>query len=197
MKFIVYESIIKNNHFPMKRTYRLKLIVVLKAIVLGLFHVLILPYLLIKPKYENYIFVVTTGRSVSGTLANIFKKIKSVHAEHEPYPIMHNNLDLPKKLFKIWNWYLFYFVKYPSILLSRKEGEKTYLETNHLFLKSFLKYATRVFKNKIRIIHLIREPHLVAKSIYEINKIPGKKLGNRWYLNPADVDNQINFSKVY
>jgi len=181
----------------MIKVFKFKSVIVIKTIALGVFHVLIMPYILIKPKYENYIFVVTTGRSGSGALANIFKKTKFVHAEHEPYPIMHNNLDLPKKLYKIWNWYLFYFVKYPRILLSRQKGEKTYLETNHLFLKSFSKYATSVFKKKVRIIHLIREPYLVAKSIYEINKIPGEKLGNRWYLNPADVDNQIDFSKGF
>ncbi|WP_346863275.1 hypothetical protein [uncultured Draconibacterium sp.] len=175
----------------------MKLRYISKILFLSILHIIISPILFFWPKYESYIFVITTGRSGSGTLSKIFKNIELVNSFHEPYPIMNNSLALNQKFLQLWNWYVFYLVKLPTIILSKKKNTTIYLETNHLFLKSFSSHAKFAFKNKLRIIHLIRESHLVAKSMYEINKIPGTFYGNKWYLNPLDKDNNFNFSKIY
>lgn len=175
----------------------MKMLSFFKSITLASAYTIISPLLLFLPKYKAYIYVLTTGRSGSGTLSNILKNSPQVNSYHEPYPILNNNFSLNKGLQKIWVFFQFLFIKYPKILWSRLNGKTIYLETNHLFLKSFSSLAIKAFNTKIKVIHLIRPAHLVAKSMYDIGKIPGDLYGNKWYLNPGDQSNCINFKKVF
>jgi len=175
----------------------IKLLSFLKLIVLALAHIIIFPIYLFLSKYDSYIFVLTTGRSGSNNLSNLFKNSNYVNANHEAYPIINNNYNFKNQYLKFWNGFTFYFVKVPKILLSHKKGNKIYLETNHLFLKSFSDAAVKVFKNKIKLIYLVRQSHLVAKSIYEIGRIPGTVRGDKWYLNPYKKENRLNFQEIF
>lgn len=175
----------------------IKIISLIKSLILAVIFFLFSPFLIFLPKYEAYIFVLTTGRSGSGTLASLMKNSSLVNANHEPYPILNNSFHLTQNVLSLWIGFQYYFVKYPIILLSRGRGEKYYLETNHLYLKYFSGKAKRVFGKKIKVIHLKRPAHLVAKSIYEIGKTPGSKYGNKWYLNPYSKNNLLDFDKCF
>ncbi|MBL87341.1 MAG: hypothetical protein CMO82_11860 [Winogradskyella sp.] len=169
----------------------------LKAITLALVYFISFPLLLFLPKHTAYVFVLTTGRSGSGTLSNIFKNSPQVNSFHEPYPILNNNFSLNERLQKSWIFFQYMFIKFPKILWTRLNGKTIYLETNHLFLKSFCYLALKTFKSRIKIIHLVRPAHSVAKSMYDIGKIPGDSFGNRWYLDPYDKSNYINFENIF
>lgn len=174
-----------------------KILSFIKSCTLCVIFFLLYPILLVLPKYQAYIFVLTTGRSGSGTLANILKNACEVNAFHEPYPILNNSFGFAEKKQKLWVMFQFYFLKLPLIYLSRLSGIPYYLETNHLFLKSFSGHAIHVFGKKMKVIHLKRPVEQVAKSMFEINKIPGNVDGNVWYLDPKLDGNLIDFGSVF
>jgi glycosyltransferase involved in cell wall biosynthesis len=170
---------------------------VLKSLALGIVFTILYPVIILLPKYDAYLFVLATGRSESARLASSYIGSPTVNAFHEPYPILNNNFDLDNKLQRAWILYQFYFIKVPLILISRLSRKKIYLETNHLFLKSFSEYALKTFGSKIKIIHLVRPVEDVVKSLYETGSYPGTPLGNKWYLDPENEQNLVNFRKIF
>jgi glycosyltransferase involved in cell wall biosynthesis len=164
---------------------------------LGIVFTILYPLIILLPKYDAYIFVLTTGRSEAARLTNSYMGSPTVNAFYEPYPFLNNNLGLDNHLQRVWNWYQFYFIKLPLILISRFSGKKIYLETNHLFLKSFSEYALKTFGRKIKVIHLVQPVENIAKSMYEIESYADSDSCNKWYLNPDTKDNFVNYSKIY
>lgn len=168
----------------------------IRTFFLGILNLIIFPVYYFFSGYEHYVFVLTTGRSGSAALSNLLENINSINSYHEPYPIMNNRYRLPKIILKFWYPFLFYFVKYPTILKSHKDGKSVYVETNHLFLKTFSQYAIRFLGKKIKLIHLVREPYKVAKSMYDIHTIPGDYHSSIWYLDPYSRDNLLSYRKI-
>lgn len=143
---------------------------------------------------NSFIFVATTGRSGSSSLAKIFSQIEGIASFHEPYPIMNN--DYPPSIDKKKYFEKMFRVKRIRIKKAAAEHNH-YIETNHQFIKTYINEAVNCFGNKIKIIHLVRKPYLVARSFYQIGSIPGKtERGKLWLLDPKSNDNKINISDL-
>jgi len=152
-------------------------------------------YSLYSNNVTTYIFVATTGRSGSSSLNKIFDNLDGVASFHEPYPIMVNPIKTNYK--KIL--YFKKLFKYKKRIYIKKEckHKKIYFESNHMFIKNFSDEAVREFKNKVKVIHLVREPMHVAKSFIAIDSIPGKtETGIAYKLNPMHEDNLLSLKGV-
>ena len=169
----------------------------IKSLFISIILFLLSPLVFLVPRYSSYIFVLTTGRSGSGSLSSIFQESLEVNSFHEPYPILNNSFNFSSKINYFWIKFQFYFIKVPLIICSNLNRKNIYLETNHLFVKAFSSFAIKFFGSKIKLIHLVRPTYLVAKSMYEIGKIPGDKFGNKWYMNPNDINNMIDFNMIF
>ena len=140
---------------------------------------------------EAYIFVACTGRSGSLTMTEIFKAVEGCASYHEPSPKMLSQTELTgdkKEFFRRK------FHKLKKVYIKRAAaGHKYYFESNHLFIKNFINPAVEYFGDKIRIIHLVRDPVSVARSLYKLNHIPGKTdISKYYYLDPMADDNLID-----
>jgi hypothetical protein len=139
---------------------------------------------------KSYIFVATTGRSGTTSLSTIFEGCSGVKTFHEPYPVMYTPVDI-ESFHKTYYRKLFLFKKRIMIRIE-SIGSIHYLETNHQFIKNFSANAVKEFGEKIRVINLVRDPILVAKSFLEINSIPGMTdRGRAWLIDPLAKENII------
>lgn len=148
-------------------------------------------------KVKNFIFVATSGRSGSGSLARILQAGENIRVEHEPNPVMYN--DYPDGLSDKQQYFhdLFYNEKLNTINSSSLEHDH-YAETNHLFIKNFADFAIEEFADKIRIIHLYRDPVSVATSFYRIGSIPGKtERGKLYLIDPMADDNILDMRDAF
>jgi hypothetical protein len=132
---------------------------------------------------ERFIFTATTGRSGTLTLATLFGRVPGCFALHEPYPIMfgevlasanNGNLNAVDR----------YYARVKSInILRAAAGHRYYVESNNLFIKTFVEQAARDFGSRLAVIHLVRPPIDVAMSMYRLNTFPGTERGNRWWFD--------------
>jgi len=146
-------------------------------------------------KTKSYIFVATTGRSGSNSLNKIFDQIQGVASFHEPYPVMLNH-DGPLNERKEYFATLF---KRKKTIYIKKEclGKNIYFESNHMFIKNFSDLIIGEFSDKVKVIYLIREPILVARSFLSINSIPGDKgTGKDFLIAPNSEENLISLENV-
>ncbi len=145
---------------------------------------------------EMFIFTATTGRSATATLAHIFDKVDNCSSHHEPHPAMNGRAMINKnngddELSK----FIYKYIK--SINLRRlSSGYRYYVETNHMFIKSFADYVIDEFRGKVKVIHLIRDPVKVADSITRLNQCPGTEIGNQWWLDYHASNNLIQIAEV-
>jgi len=145
---------------------------------------------------EAYIFVATTGRSGTASLERILSRLDRCASFHECYPIMHDrvmqamNNQQPTAARNTYK-----FIKAINIRRSAI-GHKYYAETNHMFIKSFADAAAEDLGKKLKVIHLIREPVAVAKSITTLNHYPGTEMGNKWYLDYRAPGNLIQIADI-
>lgn len=115
---------------------------------------------------ESFVFVSSTGRSGTNTLANLFNAVPECVALHEPHPVMkadilrafNNGDELPM-------WRTFRCRKLPHIYWAAR-GHRWYVETNHFFIKCFAEAAVEAFGARLRVIHLVRDANAVAVSRY-------------------------------
>ncbi|WP_157976437.1 sulfotransferase domain-containing protein [Parahaliea mediterranea] len=156
---------------------------------------------------EQWVFVATTGRSGTLTLVDLFSQVPHCVALHEPYPVMHDHL-LHSASYRDTASVEQFYRKRKAINIRRSAvGAKTYLEANHLFIKSFGDQAASDFGDRLRVIHLIRDPASVAHSIYQLQDQPGTIEGNRWWLDykaptnliplADELENHPNYSHPY
>ena len=127
-------------------------------------------------------------------MAKLFSHVEGVASFHEPFPIMNNvygnAVDKEKELDEEF--------RLKKLIIKRAaSGHSHYIETNHQFIKSFSDRAIKEFGKKIKIIHLVREAPLVAKSFYQIGSIPGKtSKGKSWLLDPSANENIISLPEL-
>lgn len=129
---------------------------------------------------KGFIFTAGPGRSGTTSLARIFARVKRCAAYHEPSPRMngmvlarYNDGDelFMRKFFKL--------KKLPVVYL-KAAFRQWYVESNSQFIKCFSEAAADEFKNRLQVIHLIRDRHEVARSILARGNIPGTPEGNFW-----------------
>lgn len=147
-------------------------------------------------KTQNYIFVATTGRSGTLSLVDIFDQLDDCTALHEPYPAMHDNILDAASNGQWREVEEFYWVRKSVNIRRSARHFKYYLEANHLFIKTFADYAFTDFQEKIKVIHLVRDPRKVANSIYTLQDQPGTEEGNRWWLNHLASSNIIPIGDI-
>jgi hypothetical protein len=139
---------------------------------------------------EAYVFVATTGRSGSQSLAQIFAAAERAACFHEPYPMM-----LAEDGGRSGGGELTRTFRSKKRINIRRQagGSRYYLETNHQFIKRFAEEAVREFGSRLRVIHLRRRPAQVAASFCSIGSVPGKTSnGSLYLLDPEAADNLID-----
>ena len=147
---------------------------------------------------ERYIFVATTGRSGTVSLARVFEKaVDGAVCLHEPYPIMFSDYPRGQGIDRE-RYFREVFENLKTIYIKRAAaGHRYYVETNHQFIKNFAVPAIGYFKNKIRIIHLRRDPVSVASSFLSIDSVPeNTQRGHYYMLEPSDSTNIIRIPEL-
>lgn len=144
---------------------------------------------------EAYVFSATTGRSGSMTLANVLESLQDAVVFHEPDPIMHSrHLSGPDRLASLDE--LFWRRKRIEVHRAAR-GHRYYVETNHQFIKGFAEQAAAWFGDRLRVVHLRRDPVSVATSFYRMSSIPGlPRRGSLWLLDPRSDDNLIQLGEM-
>ena len=145
---------------------------------------------------RSFAFVASTGRSGTTTLARLFEDIPNCVALHEPYPAMKSDYATDSADDAQLHCDRFQKVKRIQVLRAAKDLD-FYLETNHQFLKNFALPAIDYFGNRLRVIHLRRDPVSVASSFYAIGSVPGKtELGSLYLIDPHRSDNVLPIGDV-
>ena len=147
-------------------------------------------------RLEKLIFVATTGRSGTLTMAKLFEAVPGCMALHEPYPAMKNKvLTAASNGDNAYVDHVYRTVKSVNIRRSAS-GHRYYLEANHLFIKTFIKQVVEDFGDKVSIVHLVRSPLSVANSIYRLQDYPGTEEGNHWWLDYRAPTNRIRIGPI-
>lgn len=145
-------------------------------------------------RLHSLIFVATTGRSGSGSLASVFRAVTGMAAFHEPEPVMNGKPMIERNFGRNARAKEVYdHAKAVSIRL-RALGHRYYAETNHIFIKGFYDYVIADFPGKVKIVHLYRDPVKVASSLYRLGLWPGSPKGNKWCLDMNGTENVIQIS---
>jgi hypothetical protein len=137
-----------------------------------------------------FVFVATTGRSGSAALTSVFEAVEGIASYHEPRPAMVD--DVPDGSDR--SAYFERLFRDGKRLEVRRAvlGHRCYLETNHQFIKRFADLAVAEFGDKLRVIHLVRDPESVARSFHRIASVPGRsERGRIWLLDPEAEDNLL------
>ena len=144
---------------------------------------------------RGFVFVATTGRSGTDSLSTVLNTLPNCASFHEPAPLMGDNSPPGSDRMSYYKK-LFYQRKLPAIQMAARNHDY-YVETNHQFIKHFADHAIAAFGDRIRIIHLVREPWKVASSFYMFDSIPGRtSLGRKYMLDPMASDNFIQIGDV-
>jgi len=150
---------------------------------------------LLPDRTRAFIFVATTGRSGSNSLTTILGVLKNCASFHEPHPLMGDNSPAGADRAAYYKK-LFHQRKLPTILMASRRRDY-YVETNHQFIKHFAEHAIDAFGDRIRIIHLVRDPIRVATSFFAINSVPGlSSKGRKYLLDPLAPDNLIQIQDL-
>lgn len=133
---------------------------------------------------EKVVFVATTGRTGTMTLARLFDALDGVVAYHEPFPIM-NGRVLASASDGEAEYCARAYRTMKSVHIRRlAAGARYYVEANHLFIKTFADHALDEFGSKMGVIHLVRDPVEVANSMYQLEwSDVGTFQGDYWWLD--------------
>ncbi|WP_022847122.1 hypothetical protein [Desulfurobacterium sp. TC5-1] len=131
---------------------------------------------------KRLIFTVTTGRSGTAYLSNLLASFDTVASFHEPDPnfaiVMRDVQKFPHLAIR------FLFEKKLPVIASI--DKPIYCETSHLFCKGFF-FPLLELGVLPEIIVLKRNRRAVAKSLFELNTIPGRtSVALMFYLKPDD-----------
>ena len=140
----------------------------------------------------KYIFCINTGRSGSGYLAEVFSAIKNSNSYHEAKPVMNGsymrdfgvNGKIDDKLLQT------------KLDFIKSNPLKIYIETNHLFIKSFGWQIPYYFSQDEVAVIILKRPHKkVVQSMLKINSDITTKSGFDWIINPLMSYQLLNNTK--
>lgn len=131
---------------------------------------------------KRLIFTVTTGRSGTAYLTNVFNYMKGVHAYHEPDPqyvkVLRQVQADPDYAYRFW-----LAEKLPEIA---GDSAGIYVETSHLTCKGFIEPLLELGIVPDLVIHR-RPMRDISLSLLKMGTIPGRTdKGLQFYLSPDD-----------
>jgi hypothetical protein len=145
---------------------------------------------------RRFVFVATTGRSGTMTLSDICARAEGCVSLHEPYPKMHEDV-LHAAAYGDARYVHFVYRVVKSVNIMRAAaGARTYVETNHQFIKSFCDEVVRDFGERVSVVHLVRDPVDVANSICSLGDQPGTAKGDAWWLDYRAPANHVRIADV-
>ncbi len=133
-------------------------------------------------KSKRLVFTVSNGRSGTGYLAGLLSNLNSLIALHEPEPNFVLSLRRATSDLKTA---LSFLVK-EKLPFIASLNTSIYCETSHLFNKAFI-FPMLDLELPFELILLKRDRRKTAKSMFELNTIPGRdKVALLYYLKPDD-----------
>lgn len=157
------------------------------------YHLMVWWYGLKNRTVRSYVFVCSTGRCGTNTISDIFSNSLEITSPHEPHPTMYSDhSELPiaqqKRLSLIKRKHL--------NILKYSQRKLAYVKSNHMFIKTFFNISSVLLpSDKIKLIHVSRDPFSVASPFYAIDSIPGKPPnGEKFLLDPLSTGNLIDLS---
>ncbi len=136
---------------------------------------------------KQLIFTITNGRTGTGFLAKLLGTLSSneVFVGHEVKPLFDDYLSRAREDPNIFESF-WLNKKLPAI---SKLPQPIYVETSHVCCKGFLQ-PLLAMNLDVKLIWLMRPHREVAKSMWQLNDIPGRtKTGKRYYLYPGNPKN--------
>ena len=144
---------------------------------------------------ESFVFVAATGRCGTETLKRLLAAVPRCTAVHEMHPIMHDEVMAAYNEGHIGPMQKQFRMRKLPRIYSAAWGSKWYVETNHMFVKCFSDEVVRAFADRVRVIHLYRDPDSVSASFLLRGDIPGKSpSGDRWLLDSRASGNLIRIN---
>ena len=70
------------------------------------------------------------------------------------------------------------------------------MESNQLFVKTFIRQAFDEFGDRMAVVHLVRSPVDVAMSLYRLQQIPGTDVTEIWWLDHRAPTNIIQIADL-
>jgi hypothetical protein len=145
---------------------------------------------------ERVIFTATTGRSGTMTLSTLFSMVPGCAAFHEPHPFMNGSvLKAASQGDEAFVDRAYARVKSVNILRAAL-GHRYYMESNQLFVKTFIRQAFDEFGDRMAVVHLVRSPVDVAMSLYRLQQIPGTEVAEIWWLDHRAPTNIIQIADL-
>lgn len=129
-------------------------------------------------------------------MSRLFAGLPGTAADHEPSPIMNGSVMLALQHGDSGPASQEYWVHKSVNLRRPATGHAVYCECNHIFLKSFWRFALDDFGQRAHILHLRRDAVEVARSMAQLSLIPGTPLGNEWYLDWRSPRNQVRVADL-
>jgi hypothetical protein len=132
---------------------------------------------------ERVIFTATTGRSGTMTLSTLFSMVPGCAAFHEPHPFMNGEVLKAASYGNEAFVDRAYARKKSVNILRAAVGHRYYMESNQLFVKTFIRQAFAEFGDRMAVVHLVRSPVDVAMSLYRLQQLPGTDVAALWWLD--------------
>lgn len=135
-------------------------------------------------------FTISAGRTGTHYLATLFACVRDASSGHEDLPI---GVGAPMRAFAEGEEEPMRAVaELKARVVRERAGSGTYLEANHAFVKGYGWFLPELLgPENLRVIHLRRDPELVAKSLLRVRGVPGKTSWSRlWYSAPGQARNR-------
>ena len=145
---------------------------------------------------ERVIFTATTGRSGTMTLSTLFSLVPGCAAFHEPHPFMNGSV-LKAASYGDDAFVDRAYARVKSVnILRAAVGHRYYMESNQLFVKTFVRQAFAEFGERMAVVHLVRSPVDVAMSLYCLQQIPGTGVAEIWWLDHRAPTNVLQIADL-
>jgi len=133
----------------------------------------------------RFLFVISTGRSGSHYLSEVFKHVAGCASFHEPWPTLN---DAPMRAYLRGDPQPLRTLMPGKLAAMEREraGEPVYVETNHAFIKGFGWLLPEFIpESEMGVIVLRRGREALLDSLQRVHCSPFNVWGHRWIITPA------------